>query len=80
MCQTSYSVDEFKVLDGRRQWISLGFNVTKVIDMNRCSASDYEVYNKVIPGANENTDAVSGILVVSIFDSFYQNFLFRCKA
>ena len=37
----------------------MGFNVTKVIDLNNCSEADFEVINNVSPGPNENQATVS---------------------
>ncbi len=59
VCQTSYSIQDFNVTNAKRQWTRMGYNITKVIDMNNCTSSDYEVNNKVVPGPNENKDSVS---------------------
>ena len=53
---------DYKVTDAKKQWTTIGYNVTKVIDMNNCSKTDYEVYNKIIPGPNENQQTVSFML------------------
>ena len=46
-------------MDSTRRWKRLGFNVTKVIDLNNCTEADFEVINNVAPGPNENQATVS---------------------
>eukprot|EP00794_Sanderia_malayensis_P007835 gene7835-8685_t len=53
-CQTSYSILDFNLVNANRKLTRVGYNVTKVVDLNNCSSVDYEVLNKVVPGPNEN--------------------------
>lgn len=46
-------------MDSRGHWEQMGFNITKAIDLNNCIESDFEVFNKVVPGPNEQQATVS---------------------